>query len=151
TASTAQEQLDLAKELAGLEKFCFDTETDDLDLRKAELVGLSFSWKAHEGWYVPVPAGKEDAGQVVERFRAALENERITKVAQNLKYDMLVMERYGVRVHGPQFDTMLAHFLLVSDLRHGMDYMAETLLHYRPKPITDLIGAKGKGQKTMRA
>ncbi len=149
-AATEQEQMALANELAGLRKFCFDTETDDLDLQKAGLVGLSFSWKAHEGWYVPVPAGKEKAQAVVERFRAVLEHEGITKVAQNLKYDMLVLERYGVRVAGPQFDTMLAHFLLESDLRHGMDYMAETLLHYKPKPITDLIGPKGKGQKTMR-
>jgi len=149
-ASTAAEQLALAKELAGLKEFCFDTETDDLDVRKAELVGLSFSWKAHEGWYVPVPEGKERAQAVVNLFRAVLESGHITKVAQNLKYDMLVMERYDLSVQGPQFDTMLAHFLLESDLRHGMDYMAETLLHYRPRPITDLIGPKGRNQKSMR-
>lgn len=149
-AATAAEQEELARVLAGLEQFAFDTETDNLVLRKAELVGLSFSWKAHEGWYVPVPAGREQAQPVVERFRAVLESTSIGKVAQNLKYDMLVMEQYGVRVQGPQFDTMLAHFLLESDLRHGLDYMAETLLHYRPQPITELIGPKGKGQKTMR-
>ncbi|MGV9012045.1 MAG: DNA polymerase I [Flavobacteriales bacterium] len=150
-ADTPEKQTALAKELASLKKFCFDTETDDLSLQKAELVGLSFSWKKHEGWYVPVPEGKEEAQVVVERFRSVMEDRIITKVAQNLKYDMLVLERYGVSVQGPQFDTMLAHFLLESDLRHGMDYMAETLLHYRPQPITDLIGPKGKGQKTMRA
>ena len=150
-ADTPETQTALAKELAGLGKFCFDTETDALSLQKAELVGLSFSWKKHTGWYVPVPEGKEEAQAVVERFRAVLEDQKITKVAQNLKYDMLVMERYGVRLQGPQFDTMLAHFLLESDLRHGMDYMAETMLHYRPKPITDLIGPKGKAQKNMRA
>jgi DNA polymerase-1 len=149
-ADTPEKQLALAKELEGLKKFCFDTETDNLDLQKAELVGLSFSWKAHEGWYVPVPAGKVNAKAVTDHFRAVLEDKGITKVAQNLKYDMLVLERYGISVQGPQFDTMLAHFLLESDLRHGMDYMAETLLRYRPKPITDLIGPKGKGQKTMR-
>ncbi len=149
-ADTPEKQTALAKEMAGLKKFCFDTETDDLSLQKAQLVGLSFSWKAHEGWYVPVPAGKENAQPVVERFRAVLEDLKIEKVAQNLKYDMLVLERYGVSVKGPQFDTMLAHFLLESDLRHGMDYMAETILQYRPKPITDLIGPKGKGQKSMR-
>src|SRR5690606_1800572 len=120
-AATAEEQEALARELAGLEKFAFDTETDSLVLRKAELVGLSFSWKAHAGWYVPVPAGRENAQPVVERFRAVLESGTIAKVAQNLKYDMLVMERYGVSVQGPQFDTMLAHFLLESDLRHSMD------------------------------
>jgi len=149
-AATAEEQEALAAQLAGLEKFCFDTETDDLDLQKAALVGLSFSWKAHEGWYVPVPADPDAAKAVVERFRTPLESTAITKVAQNLKYDMLVLERYGISVQGPQFDTMLAHFLLEADLRHGMDYMAETLLQYRPKPITDLIGPKGKAQKTMR-
>ncbi|MCI1752144.1 MAG: DNA polymerase I [Flavobacteriales bacterium] len=150
-ADTPEKQTALAKELAGLKKFCFDTETDALSLQEAELVGLSFSWKKHEGWYVPVPAGKENAQPIVERFRAVLENLKIEKVAQNLKYDMLVLERYGVSVQGPQFDTMLAHFLLESDLRHGMDYMAETLLHYRPQPITDLIGPKGKTQKNMRS
>lgn len=150
-ADTPEKQMALAKELASLNKFCFDTETDDLSLQKAELVGLSFSWKKHEGWYVPVPEGKEEAQVVVERFRSVMEDRNITKVAQNLKYDILVLERYGISVQGPQFDTMLAHFLLESDLRHGMDYMAETLLHYRPKPITDLIGPKGKAQKNMRA
>ncbi|MCC6838711.1 MAG: DNA polymerase I [Flavobacteriales bacterium] len=148
-AATAEEQEALAKELAGLGKFCFDTETDALDLQQAELVGLSFSWKAHEGWYVPVPAGREAAQAVVERFRKPLEDGRITKVGQNIKYDLRVLHRYGVRVRGPQFDTMLAHFLLEADLRHGMDYMAETLLHYRPQPISELIGA-GKNQKSMR-
>ena len=149
-ADTPEKQLALAKEMAGLEKFCFDTETDDLDPYKAGLVGIAFSWKAGEGWYVPVPEGKQHAQPIVERFRAVLEDLKIQKVAQNLKYDMLVLERYGVSVQGPQFDTMLAHFLLESDLRHGMDYMAETLLNYRPKPITDLIGPKGKNQKSMR-
>ena len=149
-ADTQEKQVALAKEMAGLEQFCFDTETDDLDAYKAELVGIAFSWKAGEGWYVPIPAGKQEAQPIVERFRAVLEDLKILKVAQNLKYDMLVLERYGISVQGPQFDTMLAHFLLESDLRHGMDYMAETLLHYRPKPITDLIGPKGKNQKSMR-
>ncbi len=149
-AATAEDQAALALELAGLEAFCLDTETDALDLQQAELVGLSFSWKAHTGWYVPVPAGRGAALAVLERFRGPLEDAHITKVGQNIKYDMRVLDRYGVRIAGPQFDTMLAHFLLESDLRHGMDYMAETLLHYRPKPITDLIGPAGKKQRTMR-
>ena len=149
-ADTPEKQVALAKVMAGLENFCFDTETDDLDPYNAKLVGIAFSWKAGEGWYVPIPAGKQDAQPIVERFRAVLEDLKIGKVAQNLKFDMLVLEKYGVSVQGPQFDTMLAHFLLESDLRHGMDYMAETLLNYRPKPITDLIGPKGKNQKSMR-
>ena len=149
-AATAEEQDALAKELAGLDAFCFDTETDALNLQQAELVGLSFSWKAHSGWYVPVPAGRDAALAVLERFRGPLEDPRTTKVGQNIKYDMRVLDRYGVRIAGAQFDTMLAHFLLESDLRHGMDYLAETLLHYRPQPITELIGPAGKNQKTMR-
>ncbi len=149
-AATAREVHDLARHLAGLKRFCFDTETDGLDALNARLVGMSFSWKAHEGWYVPVPEDEEEARAVVSPFRDALESVHILKVAQNLKYDMLVLENYGVRVKGPLFDTMLAHFLLESDLRHGMDYLAETLLNYRPQPITDLIGAKGKSQRTMR-
>jgi DNA polymerase-1 len=149
-AATPQEQEALAGELARQKSFCFDTETDDLDLQKARLVGLSFSWQAHTGWYVPVPADPADAQAVVDRFKPVLENAGITKVAQNLKYDMRVLHRHRVRIAGPLFDTMLAHFLLESDLRHGMDYMAETLLHYRPKPITDLIGPPGKNQRNMR-
>lgn len=149
-ATTAEEQEALAKELAALECFCFDTETTSVDERRAELVGLAFSWKAHTGWYVPVPAEKQEAETVVARFKAVLENERITKVAQNLKYDMIVLETYGVKLAGPQFDTMLAHYLLQPELRHGMDFMAETVLGYRPKSITQLIGEKGKNQMSMR-
>jgi len=149
-AATEHEQLELARHLAGLKKFCVDTETDGLDPRKAALVGISFSWKANEGWYVPVPADHAGAMHVVGRFAKALTDPHITKVGQNMKYDMHVLDRYGARIAGPGFDTMLAHFLLEADLRHGMDYMAETLLHYRPQPITDLIGPAGKGQKTMR-
>lgn len=149
-AATAEEQEALAKELAALERFCFDTETDSLDERRAELVGLAFSWKAHTGWYVPVPAEKQDAQEVLARFKAVFEDERITKVAQNLKYDMIVLETHGVKLAGPQFDTMLAHYLLQPELRHGMDFMAETVLGYRPQSITQLIGEKGKNQKSMR-
>src|SRR5690606_1156445 len=122
------------------------TETTSTDERRAELVGLSFSWKAHTGWYVPVPAGEAEAQTVLARFKTAFEDERITKVAQNLKYDMIVLETHGVKLAGPQFDTMLAHYLLQPELRHGMDFMAETVLGYRPKSITQLIGEKGKNQ-----
>jgi DNA polymerase-1 len=149
-AATPDEQLELAKMLAGLERFCFDTETTSIDERKAELVGLSFSWKAHEGWYVPVPQEREEALTVTARFKAVLENAIIGKVGQNIKYDLIVLENYGIHLAGPQFDTMLAHYLLQPELRHGMDYMAETVLGYRPVSITALIGPKGKGQKNMR-
>ena len=149
-AATVEEQEALARELAGLERFCFDTETTSIDERHAELVGLAFSWKAHTGWYVPVPADRADAAAVVARFKAVLEDAAIEKVGQNIKYDLIVLEGYGVHLAGPMFDTMLAHYLLQPELRHGMDYMAETVLGYRPVSITELIGPKGKGQKSMR-
>jgi len=150
TAATPDEQVELAKTLAGLERFCFDTETTSVDERRAELVGLSFSWKAHTGWYVPVPADRGEAEAVVARFKAVLENAQSVKVGQNIKYDLIVLENYGVHLAGPQFDTMLAHYLLQPELRHGMDYMAETVLGYRAVSITTLIGPKGKSQKGMR-
>jgi DNA polymerase-1 len=149
-ASTATEQEELARLLAAKERFCFDTETTSLDERHAELVGLSFSWKAHTGWYVPVPLERKEAEVVVGRFKQVLEDARSLKVGQNIKYDLVVLEGYGVHLAGPQFDTMLAHYLLQPELRHGMDYMAETVLGYRPVSITELIGPKGKGQKSMR-
>jgi DNA polymerase-1 len=149
-AGTPEEQEALAKELAALARFCFDTETTSLDERHAELVGLAFSWKAHTGWYVPVPAERTEAEAVVTRFKAVLEDARIEKVGQNIKYDLIVLESYGVHLAGPMFDTMLAHYLLQPELRHGMDYMAETVLGYRTVSITELIGPKGKGQKSMR-
>jgi len=149
-ASTATEQEELARLLAEKERFCFDTETTSLDERHADLVGLSFSWKAHTGWYVPVPLERKEAEVVVGRFKQVLEDARSLKVGQNIKYDLIVLEGYGVHLAGPQFDTMLAHYLLQPELRHGMDYMAETVLGYRPVSITELIGPKGKGQKSMR-
>ncbi len=149
-AATQEEQEALAKELAAQERFCFDTETTSVDERRAELVGLAFSWKTHAGWYVPVPADRAEADAVVARFKAVLEDERIVKVGQNIKYDLVVLESYGVKLAGPQFDTMLAHYLLQPELRHGMDFMAETVLGYRPVSITALIGPKGKNQRSMR-
>ncbi len=149
-AATPEEQEVLAKQLSALERFCFDTETTSIDERHAELVGLSFSWKTHTAWYVPVPADRGEAEAVVARFKAVLEDARIEKVGQNVKYDLIVLENYGVHLAGPMFDTMLAHYLLQPELRHGMDYMSETVLGYRPVSITELIGPKGKNQKSMR-
>ena len=150
TASEVQEQEALAGKLASCSAFCFDTETTSLDERHAELVGLSFSWNAKEGWYVPVPEDPTEAKAVVQRFKKVLEDPRITKVGQNIKYDLQVLENYDVHLAGPMFDTMLAHYLLQPELRHGMDYMAETVLGYRPISITTLIGPKGRNQKGMR-
>ncbi len=140
----------LAAQLKKQPRFCFDTETTGTEERTAELVGLAFSWKAHEGHYVPVPADRAEAQRIVDIFRPVLENEAIGKVAQNAKFDIRVLANYGVAVKGPLFDTMVAHYLLKPDQRHGMDFLSENYLSYRPVSIETLIGPKGKGQKNMR-
>jgi len=143
----------LAAQLKKQPRFCFDTETTGTDERTAELVGLAFSFKAHEGYYVPIPADRAGAQRVVDIFRPVLENAAIGKVAQNAKYDIRVLANYGVEVQGALFDTMVAHYLLKPDQqKHGMDFMAESYLSYRPVGIETLIGEKGRGkvQKSMR-
>ncbi|TXB67934.1 DNA polymerase I [Phaeodactylibacter luteus] len=140
----------LLQKLMDAPAFCFDTETTGLDATQAELVGMSFSMAPHEAYYVPVPAGFEAATRTVQQFKAVFEDESKEKIAQNLKYDALILRHYGIDVKGPYFDTMIAHYLLEPELRHGMDYMAETYLKYQPVAIEALIGKKGKGQKNMR-
>jgi len=127
----------------------FDTETTGLNTMTARLVGLSFCWHAGEAYYVPVPPTDAEAAQaIVDEFCPFFES-GIVKIGQNIKYDLLILKNYNVRVNGPFFDTMLAHYLIEPDMRHNMDVLAETYLHYTPVPITDLIGLKGKNQKTM--
>ncbi|MEL1245667.1 DNA polymerase I [Flavobacterium sp. DGU11] len=128
----------------------FDTETTDICALTAELVGMSFSWEKGKGFYVPVPADRAEAQEIVNKFIPFFEDENIEKVGQNLKYDLEVLASYGITVKGKFFDTMLAHYLINPDMRHGMDILAETYLRYSPMPIEALIGKKGKGQKTMR-
>lgn len=128
----------------------FDTETTGVDALTAELVGLSFSWEKGKGFYVPVPADRAEAQELVDKFRPFFEAEHIEKVGQNLKYDLEILANYGIVVKGKFFDTMIAHYLINPDMRHGMDILAETYLKYSPMPIEALIGKKGKGQKTMR-
>ena len=128
----------------------FDTETTDIDALTAELVGLSFSWEKGKGFYVPVSANRDEAQELVNKFIPFFEDENIEKVGQNLKYDLEILANYGITVKGKFFDTMIAHYLLNPDMRHGMDILAETYLKYSPMPIEALIGKKGKGQKTMR-
>lgn len=152
-ASKDEDYYMLAAQLKKQPRFCFDTETTGTDERTAELVGLAFSWKAHEGYYVALPEGREEMQRILGIFKPVLENESIGKVAQNAKYDLRVLENHGVQVKGPLFDTMVAHFLLKPDQqKHGMDYLSETYLGYRPVSITSLIGEKGRGkvQKSMR-
>ncbi|MCB9081064.1 MAG: DNA polymerase I [Lewinellaceae bacterium] len=147
---TPEAQLALVQKLAAQKAFCFDTETTHVDATQAELVGMSFAYQDHEAYYVPVPADREAAQEVVERFRAVLTNPAIEKVAQNLKYDATVLKWYGIEIAGPFFDTMVAHYLLEPELRHNMDYLSETYLGYKPVSITALIGGKGEDQRTMR-
>ena len=129
---------------------CFDTETTGVDPITAELVGLSFAFDKHEAYYLPVGENFEEARIILEKLKPILENSQSLKIGQNLKYDMLVLKRYGIEVKGPLFDTMIAHYLINPDLRHGMDFLAEIYLNYRTVHIEELIGARGKGQKSMR-
>lgn len=127
-----------------------DTETTSTNTIDAELVGLSFAVRPHEAWYVAVPADHEAAQRMVEIFRPLYENPSILKVGQNIKYDYEVLRKYGIDIQGEMFDTMIAHYLIQPELRHNMDFMAETLLHYRTVHIEELISPAGKNQKNMR-
>ncbi len=127
-----------------------DTETTSTDAIDAELVGLSFSVEENEAFYVPVPAEREEAQKIVNIFKPLYEDPQIIKVGQNIKYDLEVLARYGVTLAGQMFDTMIAHYLIQPELRHNMDYMAEAYLHYQTIHIDELIGPKGKNQKSMR-
>lgn len=149
-ADTAEKQIALCEQLLQEKSFAFDTETEGLDPLTAGLVGMSFAIREQEAWYVPVPANREEATDIVFRLAPALQHPEIEKVGQNIKFDILALRKYGVRVKGPLFDTMLAHYLLNPELRHGMDYLAETYLKYKTVPIEDLIGPKGKKQASMR-
>ncbi len=127
-----------------------DTETTSTNAIDAELVGLSFSVKEHEAFYVPVPAEREKAQQVVDIFKPLYEDEHILKIGQNLKYDLEVLRNYHVELKGQLWDTMIAHYLIQPELHHNMDYMAEVYLHYKTIHIDELIGPKGKNQRSMR-
>jgi DNA polymerase-1 len=140
----------LAQQLSQLSSICFDTETTSTDANNAELVGLSFSFKKSEAYYIPVPDDREKAIYILSFFKDVLENEKIEKVGQNIKYDILVLWWYGINVKGKLFDTMLAQYIVDADARNNMDIMANAYLNYSPISITTLIGAKGKNQGNMR-
>ena len=127
-----------------------DTETTSTSAIDAELVGLSFSVEEHKAFYVPVPANREEALRIVNIFKPLYEDPKILKVGQNLKYDLEVLRNYDVRLEGPMWDTMIAHYLIQPELHHNMDYMAEVYLHYQTVHIDELIGPKGKNQRSMR-
>ncbi len=132
------------------ESVCFDTETTGLDSLTAELVGIAFSWEAGKGFYIPFPEDRKEAQELIEQLRPFFEAENITKIGQNLKYDIKVLAKYNLEVKGKLFDTMLAHYLINPDMRHNMDVLSETYLNYTPVSITELIGKKGKNQLSFR-
>ncbi len=144
-----EKRSDLIAKLSNTKEFAVDTETTSIDPMTAELVGISISLKKNEAFYIPVPADKEEAFKIVAEFKNVLENEKIGKIGQNIKYDYIMLKRYGAEIKGKIFDTMIAHYLLQPDQRHGMDYLAEVYLHYTTISIEELIG-KGKKQITMR-
>jgi DNA polymerase-1 len=139
---TAEDRQKLLKLLAEQQSYCFDLETTGLDPRDTQIVGIAFSWKAHEGWFVHFPREKTAAKAVLEEFRDLLTRDGTEKIGHNLKFDLSVLLAHGIEVRGPFFDTMLAHSLIDPDQRHGMNYLSETYLRYTPVPITSLIGTE---------
>jgi len=140
----------LLKKLQQQTSVCFDTETTGLKALEVELIGIAFSWEIGKGYYVSFPENQEETKTILEEFRAFFENKDIEKIGHNLKYDMKVLSNYEMPVKGKLFDTMIAHYLINPDMRHGMDILAETYLNYQPVSITELIGKKGKNQLSMR-
>ncbi len=146
--SHPKERALLLENLMKQEEVCFDTETTDIEASDAELVGIAFSYAPGIAYYVNTPQGKE--GEIANEFKPFFENNSILKIGQNIKYDITVLKNYGIEVKGEMFDTMLAHYLIQPDMRHNMDILAETYLHYQPVSIESLIGKKGKKQGNMR-
>ena len=144
-----EERKELLELLMKQKSVCFDTETDRLDALHANLTGISFSYKAREAFYVATPNNFDDAKKIVEEFRPFFESQKIEKIAHNIKYDIKVINRYGISVLAPLFDTMIAHYLINPEAKHGMDILAEKFLNYKTVSIVELIGKKGKNQKTM--
>ena len=149
-ADSLEIQQALVNELANQKSFCFDTETTGLNPNDSELVGISFSWKAHEAWYLPLPDNYHKTQEVLLAFKPLFEDPKIGKIGQNLKFDISILKWYDIQVKGALFDTMLAHYLLEPDMRHNMDFLAETYLNYKPVSIESLIGKKGSNQLSMR-
>ena len=147
---TEEKRREIIQKLLTSEILSIDTETTGTDPMSAELVGVSFSDAENRAYYVPIPAEREEALRIVNELRPLYENKQSLKVGQNIKYDMIILQNYGVQVQGKLFDTMLAHYVLQPELRHNMDYLAEIYLHYQTIHIDELIGPRGKNQKNMR-
>ena len=148
---TAAERIVLVSQLKKTSKFCFDLETTSLDPKRPEIIGIAFSWEAHRGYFVHISRDRDAATEELRELMTVFEDGRIGKIGHNIKYDIAVLKHYGVEVEGPVFDTMLAHALVEPELRHKMDYLAETYLDYLPIPISRLIGAEKEEQITMDA
>ncbi len=140
----------LVNEILQKKVFCFDTETTALEILDANLVGMSFSLESHKAYYLPFSDNFEESKKLVSNFASIFLDEAIIKIAQNIKYDLAVLKKYGIEIRGKLFDTMLAHYILEPDSRHGMDFLSETILGYQPIEIETLIGPKGKNQKSMK-
>lgn len=147
---TVQEIEKLTEKISAQKSVAFDTETTGFDPLMSDIVGASFSFKKGEAFYVPFPPNKEEATQRLNLLKPFFENNKIEKIGQNIKYDILVVRNYGINLHGPLFDTMIAHYLLNPEIRHGMDYMADTYLNYKTISIEELIGPRGVKQGNMR-
>lgn len=145
-----EKRSEIIKKLLTSKIIALDTETTGIEPMSAELVGMSFAIKENQAFYIPIPPEEEEALKIVNEFRPVFENEESLKIGQNIKYDMIILQNYGVEVKGPLFDTMVAHYVLQPELRHGMDYLAEIYLRYQTIHIDELIGPKGKNQKNMR-
>jgi len=144
----------LIQYLSYQDEFCFDSETTSIDAVEAEIVGLSFAYYAGEAFYVPIPSDQAEAQSIMNEFKEVFKNESIRKIGQNIKYDLMVLKNYGIVLKGRMFDTMLAHYIIEPEQRHGMDYLANVYLNYDPVSIETLIGkrsaAQGKSQGSMR-
>ncbi len=147
---TEEKRSELLQKLLTKEIISLDTETTGTDPITAELVGMSFSYQENQAFYVPVPPNREEAQKIVNQFRPLFEKEESVKVGQNIKYDLLILQNYGVELKGKLFDTMVAHYVLQPELRHNMDYLAEIYLKYETIKIEELIGSRGKDQANMR-
>ncbi len=147
---TPEKRKDLIDQLKQQPSISFDTETTNVDANDAEIVGMSFSFKPHEAYYIPMPETYSEALAILHEFKSIFEDEIIEKVGQNIKYDMTILKWYDINVKGHLFDTMLAHYLIDPDTRHNMNILAETYLNYSPVPIGDLIGTKKSTQLSMR-
>jgi len=148
---TAMQRASLRAELSVQEEFCFDTETTGLDTQSEDIVCMSFAFRNHEAYCVTVPADNAEAQKVIEEFREIFADPNITKIGQNIKFDMLMLSNYGIDVKGKLYDTMIAHYLIQPDLKHGLDFLCDIYLNYKKIPTDDLIGKNGKNQRTMRS